>query len=77
MGAKFDGIKLLAVYHDFTSTKTTLSGDDDLGSEVGFLALKNFGDYKVSVKYANYDRGDDSFNKSDTEKLWLTVSGAF
>jgi|TARA_B110000211_G_scaffold158985_1_gene180034 hypothetical protein len=40
-------------------------------------ALKDFGDYKVSVKYANYDAGDDSFNKSDTEKLWLTVSGAF
>ena len=77
VGAKFDGIKLLAVYHDFTSDEDNLSGDDDLGSEVGFLALKNFGDYKVSVKYANYDGGDDSFNKSDTEKLWLTVSGAF
>jgi len=77
VGAKFDGIKLLAIYHDFTSDEDNLSGDDDLGSEIGFLALKKIGDYKVSVKYATYDAGDSSFNKSDTEKLWLTVSGAF
>jgi len=77
VGAKFDGIKLLAVYHEFTSDEDNLSGDDDLGSELGFLALKSFGDYSLSVKYANYDGGDSSFNKSDTEKLWLTVSGAF
>ena len=77
VGAKFDGIKLMAIYHDFKSDEDNLSGDDDLGSEIGFLALKKIGDYKVSVKYANYDAGDDSFNKSDTEKLWLTVSGAF
>ncbi|MDB9949579.1 hypothetical protein OAD32_06620 [Porticoccaceae bacterium] len=67
----------MAIYHDFQSDEDNLSGDDDLGSEIGFLALKKIGDYKVSVKYANYDAGDDSFNKSDTEKLWLTVSGAF
>ena len=77
VGAKFNGIKLMAIYHDFQSDKTNLSGDDDLGSEIGFLAIKKISDYKVSVKYANYDSGDDSFNKSDTEKLWLTVSGAF
>ena len=77
VGAKFDDIKLLAIYHDFSSDEDNFNGDDDLGSEVGFLALRNFGDYKVSIKYANYDAGDDSFNKSDTEKLWLTVSGAF
>ncbi|MDB9969268.1 hypothetical protein OAD77_00660 [Porticoccaceae bacterium] len=77
VGAKFDGVKLMAIYHDFQSDENNLSGDDDLGSEIGFLALKKIGDYKVSVKYANYDAGDDSFNKSDTEKLWLTVSGAF
>ncbi|MDB4260947.1 hypothetical protein N9856_04445 [Porticoccaceae bacterium] len=77
VGAKFDGVKLMAIYHDFQSDEDNLSGDDDLGSEIGFLALKKIGDYKVSVKYANYDAGDDSFNKSDTEKLWLTVSGAF
>ena len=77
VGAKFDGVKLMAIYHDFQSDEDNLSGDDDLGSEFGFLALKKIGDYKVSVKYANYDAGDDSFNKSDTEKLWLTVSGAF
>lgn len=77
VGAKFDDIKLLAIYHDFKSDEDNVNGDDDLGSEVGFLALKNFGHYKVSVKYANYEAGDDSFNKSDTEKLWLTISGAF
>lgn len=77
VGAKFDGIKLLAIYHDFKSDEDNLSGDDDLGSELGLLALKQFGDYTMSIKYANYERGDSSFNKSDTEKLWLTVSGTF
>ena len=77
VGAKFDGVKLLAIYHDFTSDEDNLSGEDDLGSELGFLALREFGDYTVSFKYANYESGDSSFNKSDTEKLWLTVSGTF
>ncbi len=77
VGADFDGIKLLAVYHDFTADTDNLSGDDDLGSEVGFLASKQMGDYNLSVKYANYDAGDSSFNKADTQKLWLTVSADF
>ncbi len=77
VGADFDGIKLLAVYHDFTADTDNLSGDDDLGSEIGFLASKQMGDYNLSLKYANYDAGDSSFNKADTQKLWLTVSADF
>lgn len=76
-GAKLAGVKLLAVYHDFKSDTDNLSGDDDLGSEFGLLASKKFGDYGLSLKYANYSDGDSSFNKADTEKLWLTVSAAF
>ena len=71
------GVKLLAVFHDFTSDTANLSGNDDLGSEFGFVASKKFGDYGLSLKYANYSDGDSSFNKADTEKLWLTVSAAF
>ena len=76
-GGKLGGVKLLAVYHDFTSDTDNLSGDDDLGSEFGFVASKKFGDYGLSLKYANYSDGDSSFNKADTEKLWLTVNAAF
>jgi hypothetical protein len=77
IGAKFNGVKLLAVYHDFKADVENSVGDDDLGSELGLLALKQCGDYTVSFKYASYEAGDSSFNKSDTDKFWLTVSGAF
>ena len=76
-GGKLGAVKLLAVYHDFTSDTDNLSGDNDLGSEFGFVASKKFGDYGLSLKYANYSDGDSSFNKADTEKLWLTVNAAF
>jgi hypothetical protein len=76
-GGKLGGVKLTAIYHDFTSDTDNLSGDDDLGSEFGFVASKKFGDYGLSLKYANYSDGDSSFNKADTEKLWLTVNAAF
>lgn len=76
-GAVLGGVKLLAVYHDFTADRDNLSGDDDLGSEWGLLASKKIGDYGLSLKYANYSDGDSSFGKADTEKLWLTVSAAF
>jgi hypothetical protein len=76
-GGKLAGVKLTVVYHDFTSDTDNLSGDDDLGSESGFVASKKLGDYSLSLKYANYSDGDSSFNKADTEKLWLTVNAAF
>ena len=71
---KLAGVKLVAVYHDFKSDDDNLSGDDDLGSEFGLLTSTKIGDYGLSLKYANYSDGDSSFNKADTEKLWLTVS---
>lgn len=75
-GANLTGIELLAVYHDFKSDTDNLSGDDDLGSEFGLLASTKIGNYGLSLKYANYSDGDSSFNKVDTEKLWLTVSAS-
>jgi hypothetical protein len=77
VGGKVYGINLLAVYHDFTSDDKGASGNpsDDLGSEIGFLIAKNFGDhYGLSLKYADYDADDHSV---DTEKLWLTATAKF
>ena len=62
---KVEGVKLLAVYHDYSAD----SGSGDLGSEVNLLAAKKFGEnYTALLKYANYSAGDTG---TDTEKLWL------
>ncbi|MEN8205123.1 MAG: alginate export family protein [Pseudomonadota bacterium] len=76
VGGKVAGIKLLAVYHDFTSDDKGASGNpsDDLGSEIGFLVGKDFGNYGLQLKYSDYDADDHGV---DTEKLWLTASARF
>jgi len=62
------GIKLVAVYHDFSSDKD----GDDLGSEINLLAAKKFDDnFSAGIKYANYSAGDDAYGKVDTQKFWL------
>jgi Alginate export len=76
-GTKFAGLKLLAVYHDFTSDVENAADDDDLGSEFNFLVAKPLGKYNLSFKYASYSSGDDSFGKSDTDKLWLIATANF
>ena len=76
-GTTLAGIKLLAVYHNFTSDESNVAGDDDLGSEIGFKVAKSFNGYGLSLKYAVYDAGDKSFLKSDTDKLWLTATAKF
>jgi hypothetical protein len=53
------------------------AGQDDLGSEIGFVAAKDFGHYGLSLKYADYSAGDVSFANSDTRKLWLTATAKF
>jgi hypothetical protein len=71
------GIKLLAVYHDFTSDDSGASGNasDDLGEEIGFLVAKDFGKhYGLQLKYADYDADE---HKDDTQKLWLTATAKF
>lgn len=77
VGGVVSGVKLLAVYHDFSSDEDNSAGDSDLGSEFGLLAAKKFGSYSLSAKYASYSGGDDSFNKADANKLWLTAAAAF
>jgi len=62
---KIKGVKLLAVYHNYSSD----TGGDDYGSEINLLAAKKFGKhYTAGVKYANYMAGDI---KSDINKIWL------
>jgi hypothetical protein len=74
---KIAGLKLLAIYHNFESDTDNAAGDSDLGSELNFLVAKKWGGYGLSLKYARYSKGDSSFNKSDTDKLWLTATANF
>lgn len=76
-GTTLVGIKLLAVYHQFTADEKNTFGDDDLGSEFGVKVAKNFDGYGLSLIYATYDAGDNSFGKSDTDKLWITATAKF
>ena len=62
---KVAGVKLLAVYHDFSSDKDNV----DLGSEINLLAAKKFeNNISAGIKYAQYSAGDAG---KDTDKLWL------
>ena len=67
IGGKPAGIKLLAVYHTFTTDE----GSDDLGTELNLLAAKKFGkNYSAGVKYANYT-DDTAAGTGDINKLWI------
>jgi hypothetical protein len=71
---KVDGIKLLAMYHDFSSDKD----GDDLGSEINLLAAKKFDkNFSAGIKYAQYSAGDDIYAKVDTDKLWVWAEAKF
>ncbi len=62
---KLGGVKLLAVYHDYSADK----GGADYGDEWGLLAVKKFGKhYDLGFKYASYDADTHSV---DSDKLWL------
>ncbi|CCK77238.1 Putative uncharacterized protein [Oleispira antarctica RB-8] len=59
------GVKLLAVYHDYSSDKDNI----DLGSEVNLLAAKKFDEnFSAGIKLAQYSAGDVG---TDADKLWL------
>lgn len=77
VGGKLAGVKLLAVYHEFTADEKNVLNDDDLGSEFGFVVAKGFGAYGLNLKYASYSDGDASFGKSSTDKIWLTATAKF
>jgi hypothetical protein len=71
---KVAGIKLLAVYHDFSSDKE----GDDLGNEINLLAAKKFDkNFSAGIKYAQYTAGDDSYAYVDTDKLWVWAEAKF
>ena len=71
--AKVSGIKLVAQYHKFD----TVEGSDDLGSEIGLMAAKKFGDYGASIKLAQFSEGDAGVSKVDATKLWVTGTAKF
>lgn len=65
VGGKAGGVKLLAVYHEYTADE----GSDDYGTELNLLAAKKFGkNYSAGLKYAAYEA--DTHNV-DADKLWL------
>jgi hypothetical protein len=74
---KVAGVALSFVYHEYTADEDNGAGDDDLGDEWGFVAAKKFGAYSVALKYSDYSAGDDSFNKVDVDKLWITFTANF
>jgi len=76
-GGKVTGIKFSLVYHNLKSDVNNAAGQDDLGSEVDFVASKVFGPYGLSLTYADYNAGDVSFANSDTRKFWLTATAIF
>ena len=67
---KVSGVKLVGQVHSFSANE----GSADLGTELGFLAAKNFGNYDASFKVAQLS---DSDTKADTTKIWLTASAKF
>ena len=59
------GVKLLAVYHDYSSDKDSV----DLGSEINLLAAKKFDkNLSAGIKLAQYSAGDVG---TDADKFWL------
>lgn len=69
---KISDVKLVAQLHKFDASE----GSDDLGSEVGFLAAKKFGEFGASLKVAQYFATDETDN-IDITKLWLTGTARF
>lgn len=64
------GIKLVAQLHKFDAVETST----DLGSELGLLASKQFGQYGASLKVAQFNAGD---TEADATKIWLTGTAKF
>lgn len=70
VGGALAGIKLQAVYHEFSADQ----GGADYGSELDLLAAKKFGDVTLLAKYAQYNADDFA---TDTDKFWLMAQVAF
>lgn len=64
------GIKLGAVYHDFSADKST-AAIGDYGTEWDLVATKSFGkSYAIGAKYATYKTRNVAVG-ANTDKLWL------
>ena len=70
IGGKVSGIKLVGVYHDFSSD----NGSTDYGTELDLLAAKKFGNYTALLKYASYSADN---HVTDTDKIWLMGQAKF
>ncbi len=71
LGGKVAGVKLLAVYHDYSAD----DGGASYGDEINLLAVKKFGKhYKGLIKYASYSA--DTY-ATDTDKIWLMGQANF
>ena len=70
---KVSGVKLVAQLHKFDSVE----GSDDLGTEIGIMAAKKFGDYGASIKLAQFSEGDEGPSAVDATKLWVTGTAKF
>jgi hypothetical protein len=71
VAGKVAGIKLAAIYHDFSTNKDS----DDLGSEINLLAAKKFDkNFSAGIKFAQYSEGDTG---TDTDKLWVWAEAKF
>lgn len=77
VSGKLAGGKWAATYHDF-SADVAASDGDDLGDEINLIYSKKFGEhYYAGAKYGDYSAGASSFNKVDTNKLWIWAGAKF
>lgn len=71
VGGKVAGVKLLGVFHDYTSDQESI----DYGTEINLLAAKKIDKkYTLLAKYASYSADDHA---TDTDKLWLMAQASF
>jgi hypothetical protein len=69
--AKVAGLKLVGVYHDFSSD----FGGMDYGSEIDLMVAKKFGKhYSGMIKFADYS--SDGYSV-DTTKFWVMAGASF
>lgn len=68
------GAKVALIYHDFEAQDSGRDFGDEVNLSIGKKVHKNL---SVLLKYAEYDAGDSSTGKVDTEKLWVQLMVTF
>ena len=69
--SKFAGMKLVGMYHDFSSDE----GSTDYGTELDLVLVKPINKtFKGLIKYADYSADDFS---DDTTKIWVALEANF